>query len=129
VRRSESKNDIAFAVPAASASCVSEALRQGFTSNGSRYHHSLLIQFGVALITVVGRKVCGDFQPLSRILDLLERTEIRPIGVVTNACESSFSIVVEREDVSKALTAMHQEVYRNAESNSLFFEKLRSTHT
>jgi bifunctional aspartokinase / homoserine dehydrogenase 1 len=129
VRRSESKNDIAFAVPAASASCVSEALRQGFTSNGSRYHHSLLIQFGVALITVVGRKVCGDFQPLSRILDLLERTEIRPIGVVTNACESSFSIVVEREDVSKALTAMHQEVYRNAESNSLPFEKLRSTHT
>jgi aspartokinase len=108
LQSSSSQNHLRFVVPSTVAKSTVEALRQKFAQNlaEEKVEH-ITCDPGVAIVTLVGQKMRGASEIMSRTLYALGREKVNVIALAQGSSDYNLSFVLTREDMKAALLATH----------------------
>jgi aspartate kinase len=109
ISQSSSQNDICVVVPSTVANRTAEALRREFAQDlaHEKVEH-VTLDLTVAIVTVVGKNMRGA-ATIGRTFAALGRENVNIIAIAQGSSECNISFVAKQQDVSTALTAIHQE--------------------
>jgi aspartokinase/homoserine dehydrogenase 1 len=109
ISQSSSQNDICVVVPSSVANRTAEALRREFAQDlaHEKVEH-VTLDLSIAIVTVVGKNMRGA-ATVGRTFAALGRENVNIIAIAQGSSECNISFVARQQDVSTALTAIHQE--------------------
>ena len=110
ISQPSSQNEICFVVLSAAAQRIIEALRREFEHElaHEKLEHITLAP-GVAIVTVVGRKLRGMSGMVGRVCNALAREKVNIAAIAQSPSECNVSFVVAQEDMPAALATTHRE--------------------
>jgi aspartokinase/homoserine dehydrogenase 1 len=110
ISQSSSQNDICFIVFSSDAKRTVDALRQQFAQDlmHQKVEH-ITLDPNIAIVAVVGENMRGTVGMAGRTFSVLGRENINIIAIAQGSSETNISVVVSRQDMKKALLAVHQE--------------------
>jgi aspartokinase/homoserine dehydrogenase 1 len=101
---------IRFVMPSGVAQSTVEALRQEFSQDlAEEKVGPITCDPGVAIVTLVGQKMRGASEVMSRALCALGSEKVNVIASAHGSTECNLSFVVARQDMQTALLATHRE--------------------
>ena len=109
ISQSSSQNDICLVVPSSVAERTVQSLRHEFAQDlvNEKVEH-ITLDLTVAIVTVVGKNMRGA-GTVGRTFAALGRENVNIIAIAQGSSECNISFVAKQQDVSVALTAIHQE--------------------
>ena len=110
--QSSPQNEICLVVSSSVAQRTIEALRREFARDmGEKNGEHILLDSGVALITIVGQKVRHSSGIIERTFAALGRENIRTAAIAHSSSECNISFLVAKKDMQKALLTIHREFH------------------
>jgi aspartate kinase len=109
ISQSSSQNDICLVVQSSVAERTVQSLRHEFAQDlvNEKVEH-ITLDLTVAIVTVVGKNMRGA-GTVGRTFAALGREKVNIIAIAQGSSECNISFVAKQQDVSVALTAIHQE--------------------
>ncbi|HHQ13914.1 MAG TPA: aspartate kinase, partial [Chromatiales bacterium] len=120
ISQASSEHSICFAVPASNTGAVEPAVRRAFMAELEQGQiQSIELRENCSIIAVVGDRMAGIPGIAARFLGTLGSAGINVRAIAQGSSERNISVVIDRDDATRALRSAHSGFYLSAKTLSI----------